>query len=84
MANVVIYSKDYCPYCVRAKQLMETLGQDYNEIDLGKNPELVMEVVQKSGGMRTVPQVFIDDKHIGGYDDLAALHEKGELEPLLK
>mgnify|MGYP002785019524 FL=1 len=84
MATVIIYSKDYCPYCVKAKQLFDRLQQPYTEIDLGKNPDLVPEVVQKSGGRKTVPQIFINGQHIGGCDDLYALHAAGGLEILLK
>lgn len=84
MAKVVFYSKDYCPYCVRAKHLFDTLGQPYEEVDLGEHPELISDVVAKSGGRRSVPQIFINDQHIGGCDDLYALHSQGGLEPLLK
>ncbi len=84
MADVLIYSKDYCPYCVKAKQLFTHLQQPFTEIDLGQHPELVAEVVQKSGGRRTVPQIFIGGQHIGGCDDLYALHAQGGLLPLLQ
>lgn len=83
MAKVTIYTKDYCPYCVRAKQLLERLGQKYEEIDIGDHPELVNEVIAKSGGRRSVPQIFIGERHIGGSDDLYALHDQGDLKPLL-
>ena len=84
MSKVMIYSKDYCPHCVRAKQLFERLKHPYEEIDLGQHPELIPEVMEKSGGRRSVPQIFINSKHIGGCDDLYALHDQGGLEPLLK
>lgn len=83
MANVVVYSKDYCPYCQRAKMLLQTLGQKFEEIDLIENPDRRDEMIAKAGGKSTVPQIFIDDKHIGGCDDLYDLHEQGGLEPLL-
>lgn len=84
MAKVTIYSTPICPYCVRAKSLLKNLGQDYEEIDVSRDPDLRNAMVKKAGGQRTVPQIFIGDRHIGGFDDLNALHQKGELEPLLK
>jgi glutaredoxin 3 len=84
MSHVTIYTKDYCPYCLKAKQLLDRLGHKYEEIDIGKHPELVSEVVAKSGGRKTVPQIFIGDRHIGGCDDLYALHDQGGLKPLLE
>ena len=84
MAKVIIYSTQVCPFCVRAKMLLKNLGQSYEEIDVGRDAELRDEMIEKAGGRRTVPQIFIDDKHIGGFDDMKDLHDKGELEPLLK
>ena len=84
MANIVIYSTDFCPYCVRAKSLLDILEQEYTEINLTKNPEHMTEMLAKSNGARSVPQIFINDKAIGGCDDMYALHEKDELEALLK
>ena len=83
MAQVVIYSKNTCPYCVRAKTLLKMLGQDYTEINIDQDPSKVAEMLEKSQGARTVPQIFIDDKHIGGSDDLQALHDAGQLKALL-
>ena len=83
MAKVVIYSKTYCPFCVRAKNLMESKGVAFEEIMVDSKPELFAELKKRSG-MMTVPQIFIDDKLVGGYTELAALEEKGELDPLLK
>lgn len=83
MANIVIYTKDYCPYCVKAKKLLEIKKQDFDEIDVTNDTSLQEEMVKKSGGRKTVPQIFINDKHIGGCDDLYALNEKGELDRLL-
>lgn len=80
---VTIYSKDYCPYCVRAKALLDSLHVEYKEIDVTEKPDLLVQVSKKSG-LQTVPQIFIGDKCLGGYTDIAALHEKGELEKLLK
>ncbi|MDX1975615.1 MAG: glutaredoxin 3 [Rickettsiales bacterium] len=83
MTNIVIYSKDYCPYCVRAKQLLERKGQTYTEIDVTHSEALQREFMEKSGGRKTVPQIFINDQHIGGFDDLQALDRAGKLDPLL-
>jgi glutaredoxin 3 len=84
MANVVVYSKDYCPYCVKAKTLLKRKNIAFREIDVSKDPALLQEMVTKSGGRRTVPQIFIDDKSIGGSDDLYALDANGKLDALLK
>jgi glutaredoxin 3 len=84
MAKVQIYSTPVCPYCVRAKSLLKSKGQSYEEVDISINPQVRDEMMAKAGGRRTVPQIFIDDKHIGGFDDLYALDQKGELDPLLK
>ena len=83
MPNVIVYSKDYCPYCTKAKQLLKNKGVEFEEIDITNDTDLQIEVVEKSGGRRTVPQIFINDQPIGGYDDMAALDEKGELDTLL-
>ena len=83
MPNITIYSKDHCPYCVKAKMLLKNKGASYEEIDVN-TAEIMMEVIEKSGGRRTVPQIFIGDRHIGGFDDLHELDVKGELDELLK
>lgn len=83
MPNITIYSKDHCPYCVKAKMLLKNKGASYEEIDVN-TAEIMMEVMEKSGGRRTVPQIFIGDRHIGGFDDLHELDVKGELDELLK
>lgn len=83
MAKVVIYTKDYCPYCTKAKQLLNIKGREFDEIDITHDESLQQEMVKKSGGRKTVPQIFINDKLIGGCDDLYALNEKGELDKLL-
>ena len=82
MAKVVIYSKTYCPYCVRAKNLFDGKGVTYDEIMVDSDPALFNELKQKSG-MLTVPQIFIDDKLVGGFTELAELEANGELDPLL-
>ncbi len=83
-AQVTVYTKDYCPYCQRAKALLESLEKKYNEIDIGKHPNRKDEMVSLAGGKTTVPQIFVGDVHVGGCDDLFALHAQGKLVPLLK
>ena len=73
-----IYTKDYCPYCTRAKVLFDELEIPYNEHDITDTPEKIEELSKKSG-FRTVPQIFLGDKCLGGYSDVAALHEEGKL-----
>lgn len=76
MSNeIIIYSRSTCPYCVRAKALLEEEGLAYQEIDLNLFPEKRDEMIEKSGGAKTVPQVFINAKHVGGCDDLYAYHK---------
>lgn len=75
---ITIYTKDYCPYCIKAKNLLTALGATYEEIDITATPEIIMELAKKSG-MRTVPQIFVGDECLGGFDNINALHQKGEL-----
>lgn len=82
MARVVMYTTQYCPYCVRAKALLRHKGVTFEEVDVGGDDELRQKMVEASG-RRTVPQIFIDDKPIGGFDDLKALDDQGELDRLL-
>jgi len=82
MSKVEIYTKDYCPYCHRAKELLRIKGVGFEEIDVTHDPDLEKEMRQRSG-RTTVPEIFIDGKLIGGCDDLFTLDEKGELDPLL-
>lgn len=80
---ITIYTKDSCPYCVKAKLLLNSLGKTYEEIDITHTPEVGVELFKKSG-MRTVPQIYIDhDRCLGGYSDIQALHDEGKLVPLL-
>ncbi|MEE9358108.1 glutaredoxin 3 [Candidatus Vondammii sp. HM_W22] len=83
MPKVVIYSTTICPYCVRAKILMEKKGVAYEERNIQSSRELMKEMLERSQ-RRTVPQIFIDDYHVGGYDDLAELNAFGKLDPLLE
>jgi glutaredoxin 3 len=82
MAKVVIYSKTYCPFCVRAKSLFDGKGVSYEEIMVDADPQLFVDLKKKTG-MMTVPQIFIDDKLIGGFTELAELDSQGGLDPLL-
>jgi glutaredoxin 3 len=82
MANVTIYTKPYCPYCIRAVSLLEKKGVKFTEIEAAFDPEKKAEMVQRSGRM-TFPQIFIGDTHIGGCDDMMALEREGKLDPLL-
>ena len=84
MANVTVYSRDWCPYCRRARALLDGKGVEYKVINLEAEPDRVEEMIRLSGGMTTVPQVFIGDRHVGGSDDLQALDEAGELDELLE
>ncbi|MBF0270684.1 MAG: glutaredoxin 3 [Magnetococcales bacterium] len=83
MPEIVMYSTTVCPFCVRAKMLLKKKNVSFEEINLDKAPERRDEMVKRAGGRRTVPQIFINDEHIGGCDDLHALDAAGELDPLL-
>lgn len=83
MAKVEIYSTQTCPYCVKAKVLLDKKGAAYTEIDVTNDDQARMDLVARANGMRTVPQIFIDDRHIGGCDDLYELDKEGKLDPLL-
>ncbi len=83
MAKVEVYTTNYCPYCVRAKQLLDVKDVTYSEIDVTSDDAARMALVQKSGGRKTVPQIFINDVAIGGYDDLRLLEEQGKLDTML-
>ena len=84
MARVEIYSTMFCPFCYRAKQLLEAKGADYEEFDVTMKPGRRREMMERAGGQSTVPQIFIDDAHVGGCDQLYALEAAGKLDPLLK
>jgi thioredoxin reductase (NADPH) len=83
MPAIVMYTKSWCPYCTRAKALLTAKGQTWTEIDVEAEPARRDEMIEKSGGRRTVPQIWIGDRHVGGFDDLQALEDAGELDPLL-
>ncbi len=83
MAKVVIYRTEYCSYCDMAERLFDEMGVDYREIDVTNDAEAREKMVEKSGGKRSVPQIFIDGKSVGGYTDVHALKRSGELAQLL-
>ena len=83
MAKIEVFTKFFCPYCTRAKALLDRKGVEYQEIDLTTDRAGFDAMVARTGGARTVPQIFIDGKHVGGSDDLAALEAKGQLDPLI-
>jgi glutaredoxin 3 len=82
-AKVTLYTTPYCPFCVRAKQLLEGKQVSYTELPVHQDPELRREMMRRSG-RHTVPQIWIDDHHVGGYDDLLALERAGKLDGLLQ
>jgi glutaredoxin 3 len=82
MPKVEIYTTPWCPYCHAAKSLLEEKGVAYHEVD-AMDPAVRQAMVQRANGRRTVPQIFIGDTHVGGYDDMAALDRRGKLDPLL-
>jgi glutaredoxin 3 len=83
MTHVTIYTKPYCPYCVRAVALLEKKGVEFTEIEAAFDPEKRAEMMQRSG-RATFPQIFVGDRHVGGCDDLMALERDGRLDPLLQ
>ena len=83
MAKVEIYTKFLCPYCTRAKALLTGKGVAFEEHDISMGGPLRAEMLERAGGRNTVPQVFIDGRHIGGSDDLAVMDRAGKLDPLL-
>ena len=82
MNRIEIYSAANCPWCDRAKSLLRARGIEFEEIDITADTARVVEMTERSG-KRTVPQIFIDDFHVGGYDDMAAMDARGELDPML-
>lgn len=83
MAEVILYGTDWCPFCVRAEQLLARRGITPEKINLATAPHLREEMERRSGGRRSVPQIFIGEIHVGGFDDLAELDRRGELDALL-
>lgn len=83
MAKVTVYYRDFCPYCTRAITLLRGKGADFEKINAGMDAAKKKEMIQRSNGGRTFPQIFIGDRHIGGCDDMMALEGAGKLDALL-
>ena len=83
MPNIIMYAFDACPYCQRARALLDRKGAVYTVLDVERDPRLWLEIAERTG-RNTVPQIFVGDRHIGGCDDLVALDRRGELDSLLK
>ncbi|HUJ02791.1 MAG TPA: glutaredoxin 3 [Rhizomicrobium sp.] len=83
MRKVLMYTTPICPYCVRAKALLKKKGVDVEEVDVFSDADARSQMEAKSGGARTVPQIFVGDVHVGGCDELYALERAGDLDPLL-
>ncbi|WP_374384816.1 glutaredoxin 3 [Dongia sp.] len=84
MAKVEIYTTQICGYCYRAKKLLQERGANFTEIDVMADGQKRAEMRERAGGRTSVPQIFIDGKHVGGCDDLYALDQAGKLKPLLE
>jgi glutaredoxin 3 len=84
MPRVEIYSTLFCGYCARAKSLLQAKGIDYIEIDVMADTEKQAEMIHRTGGRRTVPQIFVDSRHVGGWEELYALERQGKLDGLLE
>jgi glutaredoxin 3 len=84
MARVEIYTRFGCPYCARAKKLLEDKGVAYEESDVSMEAGKRQEMMARANGRHTVPQIFIDGRHVGGSDDLAELERSGQLDPMLE
>jgi glutaredoxin 3 len=83
MPPITIYTTPYCPYCHAAKALLRKKGVEFQEIDVGGHLGLRAEMREKAGGRNTVPQIWIDDRHVGGYEELYALERAGKLDAML-
>lgn len=83
MKKVTLYTTPFCPYCVAAKRLLGQKGVGYEDIDLSREPGRRAEMMQRANGRRTVPQIFIGERHVGGFDDMNAMERAGKLDGLL-
>ncbi len=83
MKQITIYSRPTCPFCIQAKNLLQAKNVSYQDIDIEQNAEKREEMIKKANGKSSVPQIFVDDKLIGGCDDLYALEDKGELDAII-
>ena len=81
-SRITVYTSALCPYCVRAKKLLHARNADFDEVRIDKEPEQA-KIMKAKTGLMSVPQIFIGDRHLGGYDDLAALDRAGQLDPML-
>jgi glutaredoxin 3 len=84
MPKIEIYTTAICPYCVAAKNFLVAKGASYEEVRVDRDRERFAEMLKRSNNRRTVPQIFIGDTHVGGFDDMVALDRAGGLEPLLR
>lgn len=83
MQKIVIYTTNYCPFCDRAKMLLKSKGYSYEEID-AQPEEVRKSMIERASGRKTVPQIFIGETHVGGFDDLHALDRAGKLKPMVE
>lgn len=83
MPTIILYTTAMCPFCVRARNLLDRKGVEYTDIRIDEQPELRPEMVTRASGQTSVPQIFIDDFHVGGFDDMAELDVDGELDQRL-
>ncbi len=83
MAHVTIYTRPFCGYCARALKTLTDKGADFTEIEAGMDPAMRQEMIQRSNGGTTFPQIFVGDQHIGGSDDMMALDRAGKLDAML-
>ncbi|WP_093396777.1 glutaredoxin 3 [Halopseudomonas xinjiangensis] len=83
MSDVTIYSSDFCPFCIRAKHLLDAKKVDYREIRVDGKPDVRAEMTRLAGGRTSVPQIWINDHHVGGCDQLMALERAGKLDAML-
>ncbi|MEM7075500.1 MAG: glutaredoxin 3 [Pseudomonadota bacterium] len=83
MSSVELYSSPLCGYCHAAKRLLSAKGISFSEINVALSPQSKAEMIDRAGGRRTVPQIFVSGQHVGGYDDLVALDRAGKLDALL-
>jgi len=84
MTNIEVYSGDFCPYCVRAKALLKKKGLEFSEYNVRKDIKRQAEMSERAPGARTIPQIFINNRHVGGCDELYALERRGELDDWVK
>ncbi len=83
MSQVTIFTKPYCPFCIRALDLLEKKGVAFTEVEAAFDPDKRQEMIRRSGGRATFPQIFVGEQHIGGCDEMMALERDGKLDPLL-